>query len=508
MVELRLQPNTNEILSNAPEEENEFTADSESKSDSRSRSRSASSGSKQSGSRGNQIVNPVAGTATHSCLRVNIENKFSMQSKMKRRSSKAGMGHHAGQHLADEVRVGFSLYNVTGLPLRYLQEWEGKYTVQYLNDKERGLLNFIASKTVICNKEVVESAFSVQREQGFERNRVRRLGSGHRVSLQVCGYNWIWEVNADTLGPKFRDLDAVIGRVSPRSVKDDWRLQHALKLVTEVTPFNGGRLLRVGSVVRVRNKTNHSIEILAHEIPLTDVNPAPDHPFSLASGEVFHVPISLLQRSACRTNARSLGCLWLKPKGIAPVQAEVGPSHRVDKVSYSSVPINLLSIVLKTAELYQEFTSGETVDGEGLVQLSCLIGTKLRGGRGGLAARSRADSVNLPSKEHAVVDQTLSTDAIVDQRFEKLPPYCYVVDIRRSDEGDYKNPTLSQETPVDSSSYPSRLPSSWQRDVDSRRTSEQPKHSPIFYTLGKSIISNAGRIPHSFQLHQLFILPL
>jgi len=401
------------------------------------------------------------------------------------------MYHHAGLNLAEDVRVGFSIVNLTGLPLRYLQEWEGKYTVQYLNDKERGLLNFIASKTVICNKEVVESAFSVQREQGFERNRVRRLGSGHRVSLQVCGYNWIWDVNADALGPKFRDLDAIIGRVSPRSVKDDWRLQHALKLVTEVTPFNGGRLLRVGSVVRVRNETSHNIELFAHELPITELNPAPDYPFLLPSGEVFYVPISLLQRSACRTNARSLGCLWIRPAENTPVQAEISStsSHRVDRVSYSSVPINLLAIVMKTADLHQDFLSGGIVDGEGLVQLSCIISTKAQRGRGmerGLNIRPRADSsINIQSKDQGLQEQNGFTDAIVDQRFDKLPPFCYVVDIRRSDEGDYRNASLSQETTLDASSYPSSLPSSWQRDVDSRRALEPSQHAPIFYTLGE-----------------------
>jgi hypothetical protein len=53
------------------------------------------------------------------------------------------------------IKVGFSLYNLTGQPLRYLQQWEGGVkTIQYLDDGQRGLLNFIASTTLVRNNQV------------------------------------------------------------------------------------------------------------------------------------------------------------------------------------------------------------------------------------------------------------------------------------------------------------------------------------------------------------------
>lgn len=85
--------------------------------------------------------------------------------------------------LKDNIRVGFSMQNMTGQPVRYLQLWsDGNWIVQYINHNERGLLNFIASKTLIRNNKLVEEAFNVQMFSG-EKDASHHVG--HEVTLQV-----------------------------------------------------------------------------------------------------------------------------------------------------------------------------------------------------------------------------------------------------------------------------------------------------------------------------------
>ena len=57
-------------------------------------------------------------------------------------------------------------------------------------------------------------------------------------------------------------------------LENDWRvpgnrskISNALNLVSEVTPSNGGRLLRLSSVFSVKNNTAHSIQLLAKSSP-------------------------------------------------------------------------------------------------------------------------------------------------------------------------------------------------------------------------------------------------
>ena len=60
----------------------------------------------------------------------------------------------------------------TGQSLRYLQTLEdGRKTVQYLNHHERGILNFLASTTIIRNNEIVEEAFDIQQDHLYALNR-------------------------------------------------------------------------------------------------------------------------------------------------------------------------------------------------------------------------------------------------------------------------------------------------------------------------------------------------
>jgi hypothetical protein len=156
-----------------------------------------------------------------------------------------GIKHVFASGLNSDVRVGFSMLNVTGNPLRYLQSWgddsncDKRQTVEYLQHNEKGLLNFIASNTVIRNNQIVEESFSDQSKSYRETSSVgrNRRGTGHRVTLQVAGYKWTSSVQADTLGIKFIDLESVTGTLNAINLYDRlWRIKNALKLVCEVGP--------------------------------------------------------------------------------------------------------------------------------------------------------------------------------------------------------------------------------------------------------------------------------
>lgn len=64
--------------------------------------------------------------------------------------------------------------------------------MHYLDDGERGLLNFVASTTRIRNRRIVEEAFGVQQDSfDFEAIGKNKKIVGHQVSLQVSGFRWI-----------------------------------------------------------------------------------------------------------------------------------------------------------------------------------------------------------------------------------------------------------------------------------------------------------------------------
>ena len=132
-----------------------------------------------------------------------------------------GIKHFKFPPLSDSARVGFSLRNLTGQPVRYLQTWIGEgnlRTIEYLMHGETGLLNFIASTTKIRNSIIVEEAFGVQ--QDYHRDVALKSGSklrsrartaGHLLQLQICGYKWLSDVRADALGVSFADLAPLDG---------------------------------------------------------------------------------------------------------------------------------------------------------------------------------------------------------------------------------------------------------------------------------------------------------
>jgi hypothetical protein len=82
--------------------------------------------------------------------------------------------HEWSQTLPADARVGFSILNLTGQTVRYLQRWDSdRSTIQYLPHGKRGLLNFLASLTILRNCTVTEVPFEVQ----LDRNQMQKRGA-------------------------------------------------------------------------------------------------------------------------------------------------------------------------------------------------------------------------------------------------------------------------------------------------------------------------------------------
>jgi hypothetical protein len=338
--------------------------------------------------------------------------------------------HLQSESIGEDVRVGFSILNLTGQPVRYLQQWEGgTKTVQYLNDCTRGLLNFVASTTRMRNNQIVEDSFYVQMDRGDGSNqRNRKKVIGHQVSLQISGFEWLPSVQADELGVKYEDLDPVLGRFNMFSKMEEslkWKVANALKLVAEVVPHNGGRMLQLRSVFSIKNNTNHCINLVAMdgESGMSAPNSKREGkdngvPFLLHSGERFHIPLALLHRSSLNTNGSSLGYLYVKPSELSPVEQELGgrPHAMPSSVDYTMDPIDLHDMVERTADL---FFSDNTHDlnsdeqhADVMMQLCCHINTVSRN-----KSRNKKN-INLDDGEDFY-------------NFNKLPPFSYNIEVQR-----------------------------------------------------------------------------
>lgn len=433
----------------------------------------------------------------------------------KKETSSVDAEHLAPQPLDDDVRVGFSIQNLTGQPLRYLQTWEnGKNTVHYVNNNTRGLLNFVASTTKVRNSQIVEEAFNVQLDhnESSEHKRHRKKLVGHQVALQISGFEWLESVQADELGVKYEDLVAVPGRVRYDFSKT--KMSNALKLVAEVVPHNGGRMLKLRSVFTMKNNTNHSIKLLALDYNVNETEKrnadkksaeeqarhrSGEVPFVLQSGEDFHVPLALLHRTAIKSKTKkdmSLGYLHLKPADLGPVEKELRTQVHAQpgNVDYSRDAIQLHDIVLKTAEIMAGLDSrsadGSSISNEAvMMQLCCNINSRNRR----IIAEHRdrlttTDSNSASAGLHEGVNNT--SDIIRDQDNEdlsfsreklhsrsKFQPFCYNIEVQR--EG------MNIENSKEGKFKISKLPAAFARGLfaSKDRATYKNTESPLHYTI-------------------------
>lgn len=363
------------------------------------------------------------------------------------------------------MRVGFSIHNLTGQPVRYLQQWEGGVkTVQYLNNGERGLLNFVASTTLIRNNLIVEETFNVQMEKNADsRSRNKKKIVGNRVALQVSGYRWLRGVQADELGFRFEHLEAVLGRKTAGNIYSDQMIVNSLKLVTEVIPHCGGRMLKLRSVFLLKNNTRHSINILAkqaEDMESDDWQPSAHQgrelPFQLNAGCNHYVPMALLQNSALRSKGRSLGLLYLQPTEIGPIEDELEGIGNLSpsSVDYTTDPINLYQTVAaaanaaedteNVAKTFGEYRnlrvhkndsaisdSGDLHSGQHGIQLCCNVNPmSRRGTRKSSFSGNRSFDGDRPM-ENRRNDFLRDEDFVEHNATNKLPLFCYCVEVLR-----------------------------------------------------------------------------
>ena len=276
---------------------------------------------------------------------------------------------------------------------------------------------------------------------------------GHQVAVQVSGYKWLPCVQADTLGVRYEEIHPVIGRkslssffqVSKNSNDTVKHILNATRLVTEVRPFNGGRLLTLKSVFCFQNNTTHAISILAsageHQqttqgarFGLSGIDAPVDSDeqqiFRLESGSSFHVPIALLHHSAL-TDARvpSLGNIYIKPFDLSPVKDELVGKHYMQpgSVSYTVEPIDLLDVVTNCQKNSNAMDDDDNGGAErsaanlGISQYCCNVKPRPRGRR------------QENSKNGAAGTDPAENNIGMSGR---LPPFCYTTEIRRIGTGE------------------------------------------------------------------------
>lgn len=288
--------------------------------------------------------------------------------------------HEIPKTLKGEDRVAFSIRNLTGQRMRIHQQQsnvsnkddtEKPVVVTYLNQGEAAPLTFDATISVVKNMRVVE--VPIYKDKSHQKE-----GSlHHAIDLQVLGCRWIQNVSVDTFGRKFQSLIPRSPQVCSK-ISNDWRLQNAMTLLTEVGPENGGRLLSIRSSFEIINSTTHSIKLVSH--------PDPSYKIDLVSQSTngerhndndgntdgsmdcdfirpncsFQLPTLLLE-SALEMAGGHLGSVWMCPD-TSNTQifsfrdfSKPTESSKIEEfdVDMCSRPIQLAKLVDETSLLYQ-----------------------------------------------------------------------------------------------------------------------------------------------------------
>jgi hypothetical protein len=322
----------------------------------------------------------------------------------------------------------------------------------------------------------------VQLERSGENSgtRNRRKAVGNRVALQVAGYRWLHAVQADELGVHYEELYSVLGRLHASQIYKNWKIVNSLKLMVEVLPYCGGRMLRLRSVFTIKNNTKHRLKILAKEgssagglgsaaaagagtaesAAETGATGASngsgtdekESAFILESGVNFYVPLALLRRSVLASAGKSLGYLYLCPADLSIIEEELisRPNSQPGSVEYTTDPINLYQTVVKSSEAAEaeeramrmadiDGRSGGGAAGDGeypgyeylaaeskdnYMQLVCHINPKLKSRhnntrKSGAGNELGMDNLRLQEQRRSAVQTSLN----------KLPPFCYCVEV-------------------------------------------------------------------------------
>ena len=315
--------------------------------------------------------------------------------------------HHVPKTLKPDDRVAFSVLNLTGQRIRIYQQTskkdafnrDGTAVVTYLRHTESTRLEFEATVSVICNLQLVDVPFPGLPHS--QRNSRRQGSMEPSINVQVPGFRWIQGMSVDTSGRKFDELEPRSGAVLAKMQKD-WRLQNALKVLTEVGIENGGRLVTVRSLFEIRNQTTHSIWLALHPDPThnpiacqrnasqkMDYKPESSAHLQVQSdvfetieaGESYQVPTLLLE-SALHLKGSHLGCFWVCPANKDTNEHLFkslfgGVEHNVNEtaIGYCSRPVQLAKVVHETSQIFLA-SGGEDIapdKGRSGTQVSCPI---------------------------------------------------------------------------------------------------------------------------------------
>ena len=368
-------------------------------------------------------------------------------------------------------RIAFSFRNLTGQKIRIHQligsgsSKTSKNIVSYLDHHQTTILTFDATISVIRNLSIVEMPFpGLQNSHRFNRG-VRLVD--HEVDVQVPGFRWLPGISVNTSGRKFDSLIPVSPNVLEK-VQNDWRLQNAMKILTEVGVENGGRLIAARSLFEVRNKTSHSIFLNVYpdptHYPRVEIpDKGSDDARLIEPGASFQIP-SLLAEASLELEGHHLGSFWIRPiestenKDLSYLFVQREKNGRELVVEYCSRPIQLAKLVHESALIFKS-NGGEDLEPEKVrsgVQVSCPVTTSSEGA--------------------------------------PLAPFCYVIEVRRSPLVKLELPNTEMETPTTSTPkqekntpLQSRGGKSAERGVVShfhtREGQSQFVHGPVFYSL-------------------------
>ena len=286
----------------------------------------------------------------------------------------------------------------------------------------------------------------------------------------------------------------------------DWRLENAIKVLTDVSSLKGGRQLKLTSAFEVINKTSHDIQLAIHPDPRNQVELCreelltssteyhadvqtmkigkvttkhldSDHQMKIVSPNAsFHIPLLLLE-SSLHLEGSHLGSLWIRPteshksgllSSLTSHKSESLEKQTQPSIGFSSRPIQLAKVVHESAVMYEEMHGMATSmsNFKSGIQISCPI---------------------------------------VQSQEESIAPFCYCVEVCRSpvvhsyrefntDTGD--DSTLSNsagDVPTSYSKDENMSYSSSKGELE-EKSKEEPKkgsqnhqssyvHAPIAYTL-------------------------
>ena len=348
---------------------------------------------------------------------------------------------HSKKRLLNECdRVAFSLKNESGELVRYHQRshcQSRSLDLFYVENGERVQLDFEPIETVIMNLAVVERPITFS---GNTTVPVDRRRSGHKIDVQIAGYNFIPNISIDKLGSWWRNLVPVSSHLQSK-INEDWKIKNiAGNILVEVTPINGGRQVSLRSLFKVKNLTSHNINLYLNAGP-TPSNIAVNR---LGYGESYDVPLSFLSKSL-QNSDDSLGNLSL------------GPNLSDDKTrEYLNSTLSPETYKLTLEESWSNKTNKCSIDLISLVNNSDLMYQK------------RENFKKFPRTG------TSFSCHIVSNENTSIPPFCYVVEIRRkilaSDSDQFRE---NKQEKIQKEKV--------EKDRSERLTSSQ--HPPISYTL-------------------------